>query len=178
MKNTIIGLLFVVVCVVGGLFGTGSFKGCRTDDSKRSSPVSEISVSGAPKTSSRTPEKPDSRRTVQFVVAICIFAVLDFSVFWGAKHFSIDPICKDSSLSNQVKLRKIENEDVWFDVPLYLGLLGTVLGFLFIAWEVPVGRDVAYVSTVEGIIASALMRLFWLRPCRRRLLDESVKEQG
>ena len=89
--------------------------------------------------------------------------------FWARKE--IKQIC-GARLTPQMKLDQIKNADILFDLPLYLGLSGTVIGFLLIAWGFPDGsRTVAYLSTVFGIIVSALMRLLMLRLTRKRLLE-------
>ncbi len=110
-------------------------------------------------------------------IALCVlvFGVIDLAIFWWARRV-VNQVCNDNKLSAQIKLKRIESEGVLFDLPLYLGLLGTVFGFLGISmgWSF-VSRDVAYVSTVVGILASALMRVCFLRPKRNRLLEDCAK---
>lgn len=108
-------------------------------------------------------------------IATIIFGILDLSFIIYAKK-KLNSICTNQNLSTRVKLKFIENEEVLFDLPLYLGLGGTVIGFLMIANGFSCSRDVAYVSTVLGIISSALMRVCLLRPCRTTLLIKEEKE--
>ncbi len=71
----------------------------------------------------------------------------------------------------QIKLRKLENADIFLDLPLYIGLFGTVASFIIIALNPQIGRLLAYSSTLVGIIISVLLRVFLLFPFRQELLD-------
>ena len=97
-----------------------------------------------------------------------VFCAFDLGIWLWARH-SIKSIYEREDKSPAEKLQAIANEDILFDLPLYVGLLGTVVGFFLIAQGSSSSRDVAYVSTIIGIIASAGMRLFILRPTRHRL---------
>ena len=99
-----------------------------------------------------------------------IFLAIDLGFWLWARH-SVKSICKREDKSADEKLEAIANEDILFDLPLYAGLMGTVVGFMLISMGFSFSRDVAYVSTVIGIIASAGMRIAILRPVRRRLQD-------
>lgn len=68
------------------------------------------------------------------------------------------------------KLKQLENVDIFFDLPLYLGLLGTVTAFVIIIFDPGASRLVAYTSTIAGIIISALLRVFYLYPYRAELI--------
>lgn len=102
---------------------------------------------------------------------IVVFGLIDYVIYAKAKR-RIDSVYENTQVSNQVKLKQIENEDVVFDLPLYVGLLGTVLGFLLVAcgWSFA-SRIAAYISTIIGIVVSALMRVLMLRPTRAKLLE-------
>ena len=89
---------------------------------------------------------------------------------------SIKNICNDACVPSWKKLKKMKNEDVWFDLPLYLGLAGTVLGFVLISCGVAWSRNVAYLSTLMGILVSAWIRLKILRPARSKIIDSLESE--
>ncbi len=97
-----------------------------------------------------------------------VFCALDLGIWFWGRH-AIKSICEREDKSPAEKLQAIANEDILFDLPLYAGLLGTVFGFFLIAQGSSSSRDVAYISTIMGIIVSASMRLFILRPIRHRL---------
>ncbi|MCS1411823.1 MAG: hypothetical protein M2R45_05025 [Verrucomicrobia subdivision 3 bacterium] len=76
--------------------------------------------------------------------------------------------------SSRLKLKLLDNEDNMFDVGLYVGLGGTVLSLLFLTLKlVQVGLMAAYASTLFGIIFVSLLKIFHVRPYRRKLLIEA-----
>ncbi|MDD3153397.1 MAG: hypothetical protein PHS41_00910 [Victivallaceae bacterium] len=79
-------------------------------------------------------------------------------------------ILKDSC-SPAAKLKKLENADIFFDLPLYLGLFGSVTAFLLINFCPQSSKIIAYSSTMIGIIFSVVLRLALLYPARRNLLQ-------
>lgn len=62
--------------------------------------------------------------------------------------------------------------DVYFDLPLYFGLLGTVLSFVLITVYPDAGLMFAYTSTAFGIIVSTILRLGYLTPYRQELIGQ------
>ena len=104
-----------------------------------------------------------------------VFVAINAAIGAYAKK-TIDSICDQSKLSSSEKLTDIENQDILFDLPLYMGLLGTVFGFILISHGYSSSRDAAYISTVVGIIASADMRLLVLRPTKARILGRERDE--
>ena len=64
----------------------------------------------------------------------------------------------------------LENADIFFDVPLYVGLFGTVSAFLVMTFSPQSSRLIAYSSTLIGIIFSLILRLAMLWPLRQKLL--------
>lgn len=83
------------------------------------------------------------------------------------------------------KFREVEREDmgfdarfmhlaaieVYFDLPLYFGLLGTVLSFLLVTVYPEAGLMFAYVSTALGIVVSVILRLAYMTPYKQRLIQ-------
>ena len=69
-----------------------------------------------------------------------------------------------------VRLSKLENADLFLDLPLYFGLFGTVLSFSLITFNPQISRLIAYSSTLIGIIFSVLLRLFLQYPLKQKLL--------
>lgn len=70
----------------------------------------------------------------------------------------------------KLKLKKLENADIFFDVPLYVGLFGTVSAFLVMTFSPQSSRLIAYSSTLIGIIFSLILRVVLLFPYRQKLL--------
>ena len=109
-----------------------------------------------------------------WVTWLVVFCLLDL-IPWVMAKRSLDAICRKDDVPASHKIKLIENEDVLFDFPLYIGLLGTVGGFCLIAHGFVSSRDAAYISTIIGIIFSAAMRFCILRPARRALQEELAK---
>ncbi|MPM57936.1 hypothetical protein SDC9_104765 [bioreactor metagenome] len=82
-----------------------------------------------------------------------------------------------SADSVKLRLKQLENADIFFDVPLYLGLFGTISGFLIMVFSTQSSLVIAYSSTLVGIILSLLLRLGVLYPLRRKLLSTGGDEK-
>lgn len=78
---------------------------------------------------------------------------------------------RKQSLSPDLKIALLENEDNLFDLGLYVGLGGTVLSIILISLGI-VGASLmaAYASTLFGIIFVAILKVFHVRPFKRSLL--------
>ncbi len=87
---------------------------------------------------------------------------------------------KSAQSSSQTKLKEVDNADIFFDVPLYIGLFGTVSSFLVMSISPQSSKLIAYSSTLVGIIFSVVLRVILLYPFRRMLLTEepSVGEKA
>ncbi len=70
------------------------------------------------------------------------------------------------------KLRQLDNTEIFFDIPLYVGLFGTIAGFLVLNYTPQGSRLIAYSSTLIGIIFSLFLRLILLYPYRKQLLNK------
>jgi len=105
-------------------------------------------------------------------IIISMFAVGQFVVIRHTKR-KLDGI-RASAYSKEIKKAKLDNMDIHFDLPLYLGLLGSISSFMIILTMKSGGQMLAYTSTLIGIIASALMRIVLLCPYKDELLLESV----
>ena len=71
-----------------------------------------------------------------------------------------------------LKLKRLETAETYLDLPLYVGLFGTVASFIIISLNPQASRLVAYSSTLIGIIISINLRIFLYIPLRQRLLSE------
>ena len=79
----------------------------------------------------------------------------------------------------KLKLRSLDNAEVFFDVPLYFGLFGTVSAFLVMTFSPQSSRLIAYSSTLIGIIFSLFLRLTLQYPLRRQLVRaDALGEEG
>jgi hypothetical protein len=73
-----------------------------------------------------------------------------------------------------LKLSLLDNEEYLFDFGLYVGLGGTVASLILVAIGiVEASLMAAYASTLFGILFVALLKVFHVRPMRRRLIMEA-----
>ena len=80
-----------------------------------------------------------------------------------------------SDFSASFKLASFKNADTFLDLPLYIGLFGSVSSFLLISFSPQSSRLVAYSSTLIGIIFSVISRLGILSPAKQKILAEAAK---
>lgn len=80
---------------------------------------------------------------------------------------------KKSIGSITLKLKKLENADIFLDLPLYVGLFGTVAAFVVMSFNPITSRLIAYSSTLIGVVISVLLRTLILFPYRQKLLSDN-----
>ena len=83
---------------------------------------------------------------------------------------------KDATLAQ--KEAAFQNADIFLDLPLYIGLFGSVSSFVLIAFSPQSSRLVAYSSTLIGIIFSVCSKIGFLYPIKRKLLLEEIKKNS
>ncbi|MDD2403537.1 MAG: hypothetical protein PHV75_02405 [Victivallaceae bacterium] len=100
-----------------------------------------------------------------FVMLLQIFAFISASwVFFNLRQ---------SADSIHIKLKKMENADLFLDLPLYFGLFGTVSSFIIMTFNPQISRLIAYSSTLVGIIFSVVLRITLQYPIKQRLIGQS-----
>lgn len=67
-------------------------------------------------------------------------------------------------------LELLDAIDIYYDLPLYFGLLGSVGSFIVITFYPDAGLMFAYASTAMGIIVSVILRLGYHTPLKQELL--------
>jgi hypothetical protein len=82
-------------------------------------------------------------------------------------------------LPSRLKLRLLENEEHLFDAGLYFGFVGTVVSLIVVSMGIAkFGIMSAYASTCFGIVFVSIVKIFHVRPYRRRLImDAEMAEQ-
>ena len=103
-----------------------------------------------------------SQASLIFVTVLQVLAFLLAVFTFRSIRKSEEPVA--------VRLSKLENADLFLDLPLYFGLFGTVLSFSLITFNPQISRLIAYSSTLIGIIFSVLLRLFLQYPLKQKLL--------
>ncbi|MBE6387631.1 MAG: hypothetical protein E7045_06180 [Lentisphaerae bacterium] len=118
------------------------------------------------------------RGRVAAKVSMMIFAVITVLQFvaFAVGAVVVGGIRKHEAKAEQ-KLQMLDNAEIFFDVPLYVGLFGTVSAFLVMTFSPQSSRLIAYSSTLIGIIFSLVLRLIMQYPLRRRLINEAAEEK-
>lgn len=105
------------------------------------------------------------------VFMLCLVLVLQFFALLVIWHI-VSNLKKEDSPPD-LKLEKLQNADIFLDLPLYIGLFGTVISFIIITFSPQMGRLIAYSSTIIGIIISVILRTTLLYPYRQSLIIQS-----
>ncbi len=111
------------------------------------------------------------------LIAMGVFLVLQSSIYF----FCLTKLAeiRRQDLSSPMKLRLLENEENLFDAGLYLGLFGTAASLILLTLGLIKPSLVsAYSSTLFGILFVALLKIFHVRPYKRRLIIESADSEG
>lgn len=106
------------------------------------------------------------------IALLVFFAIQAFIYVWClAKLAEI----RRQALAPGMKLRLLENEDHLFDAGLYVGFAGTIISLVLISMGVVRSPSamIAYSSTSFGVIFVSVLKIFHIRPLRRRLILES-----
>jgi len=74
--------------------------------------------------------------------------------------------------SPQLQAKRLENLDIFFDLPLYAGLALTIFSFILITYDAGVSRLLAYTSTIIGILIAVSVRIHLVHPMKERLLKK------
>jgi uncharacterized membrane protein (UPF0182 family) len=120
-----------------------------------------------------TTELADARHVGTTLSWIVIgFAVFMQLIAWVAAAQKLGKV-KKSNCCIEDRGKHLDAIEVYFDLPLYFGLLGTVLSFILITLYPEAGLMFAYVSTGMGIIVSVILRVFYLTPYRQDLISRN-----
>ena len=103
-------------------------------------------------------------------ISMLIFSVITVMQFLAFGVAYVVVAGRRSGDAVKLRLKQLENADIFFDVPLYVGLFGTVSAFLVMTFSPQSSRLIAYSSTLIGIIFSLILRLAMLWPLRQKLL--------
>ena len=84
---------------------------------------------------------------------------------------------RKSGENHETKLARIANADIFLDLPLYVGLFGSVSSFMVMSVSSSGGQLIAYSSTLVGIIFSTCMRLALMYPLKSNLIAEEKNQK-
>ena len=112
---------------------------------------------------------------LSFVILVFILILQAAAFMTAAKVFAG---LKRSTEAVSIRLKKLENADLFLDLPLYFGLLGTVASFIVMSFNPNISRLIAYSSTLVGIIFSVILRLTLQYPLKQSLICASAEPNG
>lgn len=112
------------------------------------------------------------------ILIILLFFLLQLIVYLFCL-IRISEIRKQEA-TDDLRLKLLENEDILFELGLYIGLGGTVASLILLAMDVVQASLIAaYSSTLFGIIFVAVLKVVHVRPYRRSIIVvlESRKDE-
>ena len=134
---------------------------------------------------------PEKSQTVSLVLLLLAILIVQGGCYWIARRkirevelgryaagldatiMGGDP---DSAAAATLKLRRLENLDIFFDLPLYCGLALTIFAFILITtFGAGVSRFLAYGSTFVGIVFAVMIRVVYLYPLREKLIHRVAR---
>jgi hypothetical protein len=109
------------------------------------------------------------------LLTLLAFVIIQAAIYSFCRH-KLAEIARQA-IPSKLKLRLLENEEHLFDAGLYIGFVGTVLSFIFVSLGVvKPSLMAAYSSTCFGIIFVSILKIFHVRPLRRRLIMQGEME--
>jgi len=102
---------------------------------------------------------------------VVLFSLVVHVVVWFLVRGKIRQVEDDENATAQLRLKRLENLDVFLDLPLFMGLALTVIALILIALNAGMSRLFAYTSTVVGILSAVSLRIRYLYPLKERLIQ-------
>jgi hypothetical protein len=127
-----------------------------------------LAAAGAETGPPATAQGQDSALLSGMVVLISLAV---HAVVWFFVRGKIRQVEDDETATAELRLKRLENMDVFFDLPLFTGLALTVIAFILITLNAGMSRHFAYTSTVVGILSAVSLRIRYLYPLKERLIQ-------
>jgi len=113
----------------------------------------------------------EQNQTASLLILLAVILIVQGTCWWLARR-KLREIEFDGSADPALKLKRLENLDIFFDLPLYCGLALTILAFILITtFGAGVSRFLAYSATFVGIVFSVVLRVGSVYPLREKLLN-------
>jgi hypothetical protein len=100
---------------------------------------------------------------------VVLLSLAIHAVVWFFVRGKIRQVEDDETSSAMLRLKRLENLDVFLDLPLFTGLALTVCAFILITLNAGMSRHFAYTATVVGILSSVSLRIRYQYPLKERL---------
>ena len=113
----------------------------------------------------------EHNQALSLLILLTVILIVQGACLWVARR-KIREIEQDAAAEPALKLRRLENLDIFFDLPLYCGLALTIFAFILIStFGAGVSRFLAYSSTFIGIVFAVILRVGHLYPLREKLIN-------
>jgi hypothetical protein len=114
----------------------------------------------------------EKNQALSLVILLAVIMIVQGACLWIARR-KIREVENDLAAEPALKLRRLENLDIFFDLPLYCGLALTIFAFILIStFGAGVSRFLAYSATFIGIIFAVMLRVGHLYPLREKLINQ------
>lgn len=119
-------------------------------------------------------EKSEGSSLISYILVVFFIVLQSYIFFLGRKN--IEKI-KNSNHTTETKLQLMESSSLMLDLPVYMGLLGTILSFSLILYFPDWGKILGYISTVVGMLYSVALRLKYEIPFKKKLIIEVSEKE-
>ena len=133
----------------------------------RPAPVTTIATMAGEASAPTVGERTDSAM-LSGIVVLASLAI--HAVVWFIARGKIRTVEDDEVSPVPLRLKRLENLDIFLDLPLFTGLALTVVAFILITLDAGMSRHFAYTSTVVGILSAVSLRIRYMYPLKERLI--------
>lgn len=102
---------------------------------------------------------------------VVLISLAVHAIVWFFVRGKIRQVEDDEGAAAALRLKRLENLDVFLDLPLFTGLALTVIAFILITLNAGMSRHFAYTSTVVGILSAVSLRIRYVFPLKERLIQ-------
>jgi hypothetical protein len=102
---------------------------------------------------------------------VVLLSLAIHAVVWFFVRGKIRLVEDDEGAAAALRLKRLENLEVFLDLPLFTGLGLTVIAFILITLDAGMSRHFAYTSTVVGILSAVSLRIRYVYPLKERLIQ-------
>ena len=114
----------------------------------------------------------EKNQALSLFILLTVILIVQGACLWVARR-KIREVEQDVGAEPALRLRRLENLDIFFDLPLYCGLALTIFAFILIStFGAGVSRFLAYSSTFIGIVFAVVLRVGHLYPLREKLINQ------
>jgi hypothetical protein len=101
---------------------------------------------------------------------VVVLSLAIHTVIWFVVRSKLREVEDDETSTAALRLKRLENLDIFLDLPLFCGLALTVIAFILITLDAGMSRHFAYASTAVGILSAVSLRVRYLYPLKERLI--------